>query len=390
MLMGSLSISNKVAMMLLASMLLVSCSTVPGMQIHESGLNERSVEEVEAAKVDLLPITAALVIQQMNAESAKPDMPLLPVDDSSYVYRIKAQDILQITVWDHPELTIPEGQFRAAADSGTLVHTDGTIFYPYVGVLEVSGLTLPEIRARLTKRLAEYIEKPQLEVRVAVFRSQKVYVTGEVMKPGEVPLTDKPMHVLDAVNAAGGVTSLKGDQNRVEADLQHVQLTRDGKSYLVDLMSVLKDGSVAQNYLLQDGDLLHVPDNLSNKVFVLGEVKSPKALLIHKGYMTLAEALGNVGGVDMTSANSSRIYVIRSGAETGPAQGREFVFSAKPAIYKLDASSPDALILADQFRMKPRDVVFVSTAPVVVWGRVMNQLQSTIQAIYLGRIANIY
>ena len=387
MLMGNLSMSNKVIMLLLASMLLASCSIAPGMRMHESGLNEQSVEESEAAKVDLLPITASLVVQQMNAEAAKPDTPLLPIDDSTYVYRIKAQDVLQITVWDHPELTIPEGQFRAAADSGTLVHTDGTIFYPYVGVVEVSGLTLQEIRTRLTKRLSEYIEKPQLEVRVAVFRSQKVYVTGEVMQPGEVALTDKPMHVLDAVNAAGGVTSLKGDENQVEADLQHVQLTRDGQSYLVDLMSVLKDGDVAQNYLLQDGDLLHVPDNLSNKVFVLGEVKNPKALLIHKGYMTLAEALGNVGGVDMTSANPSRIYVIRSGAEPGPAQGREFVFSAKPAIYRLNASSPDALILADQFRMKPRDVVFVSTAPVVAWGRVINQLQSTIQAIYLTRIS---
>jgi polysaccharide export outer membrane protein len=388
--MGNLRMSNKVIMLLLASLLLASCSLAPGMRMHESGLNEQSVEEAEAARIDLLPITAGLVIQQMNAEPAKPDTPALPIDDSSYVYRVKAQDILQITVWDHPELTIPEGQFRAAADSGTLVHTDGTIFYPYVGVLEVADLTLQEIRARLTRKLAEYVEKPQLEVRVAVFRSQKVYVTGEVMKPGAVALTDEPMHVLDAVNAAGGVVSLKSAEGGVEADLEHVQLTRDGQSYMVDLMSVLRDGDVGQNYLLQDGDLLHVPDNMKNKVFVLGEVKNPSALLIHKGYMTLAEALGDVGGVDMASANPSRIYVIRSGAEPGPAQGRDFVFSAKAAIYKLDASSPDALILADQFRLKPRDVVFVSTAPVVAWGRVINQLQSTIQAIYLGRVAKIY
>lgn len=380
---------NRVLFSLLP-LILASCAVAPGMYVSGSQLNEKPAPEVEAPQVDLVPITAGLVVQQAGEAVEVSSAPTLSSDDSGYLYRVKAQDVLQITVWDHPELTIPEGQFRAASDSGTLVHQDGTIFYPYAGVLKVAGLTLQEIRTLLTRHLGEYIEKPQLEVRVAAFRSQKVYVTGEVLKPGAVPLTDEPLHVLDAVSAAGGAISAQSSQNGLEADLENVQLTRGGETHLVDLRRVLKDGDIAQNYLLQDGDVLHVPDNLKNKVFVLGEVKNPQALLIHQGFMTLAEALGDVGGVDMTSANASRIYVIRSGAETGTLQGREFVFSSRPVIYQLDASSADALILADQFRMKPRDVVFVSTAPVVVWGRIINQLQSTIQAIYLGRVAKIY
>jgi len=381
---------SRALVLLLVSVWLTSCSLAPGMRMNESNLDEREVAESKAPVIELVPITATLVAQQMQAAPQQEAAATLPVDDSAYEYHVKPQDVLQIVVWDHPELTIPEGQYRSSAETGTLVHSDGSIFFPYVGVVQVSGLTLKEIRELLTKRIADYVEKPQLDVRVAAFRSQKVYVTGQVNKPGEVPITDTPLHVLDAINAVGGVHESVSGTEINEADLEHVRVTRNGQSYLVNLNRLLRGGDVDQNFLLQDGDVVHVADNLPNKVFVLGEVNKPGAMMIHKGYLTLAEALGDVGGVDMASANPSQIYVIRSGAEQEISQEKGFAFTAKPAVYRLDASSPDAFILADQFRLKPRDVVFVSTAPVVAWGRVINQLQSTIQAIYLGRVAKIY
>jgi len=389
--MGKDCMSKIALMLMLASTLLASCSLAPGMRMNESGLNEQKAAEEKAPEIDLVPITATLVAQQMQAAAPRSEAAAtLPVDDSTYEYHVKPQDVLQIVVWDHPELTIPEGQYRSSAETGTLVHSDGSIFFPYVGEVEVVNKTLKEIRQLLTKRIADYVEKPQLDVRVAAFRSQKVYVTGQVNKPGEVSITDSPLHVLDAINAVGGVRERVSSTEINEADLEHVRVTRGGNSYLVDLQRMLQGGDVTQNYLLQDGDVVHVADNLPNKVFVLGEVKNPGAMMIHKGYLTLAEALGDVGGVDMASANPSQIYVIRSGAEQDESKESGFTFSAKPAVYRLDGSSPDAFILADQFRLKPRDVVFVSTAPIVTWGRVINQLQSTIQAIYLGRVAKIY
>ena len=92
--------------------------------------------------------------------------------------------MLTIPVWDHPEFTTPVGQCRSANESGTLVNEDGTIFYPYVGVLRVSGMRLAEIRNLITTRLAKYIEKVQLDVRVNAFRSKRVYVVGEVKTLG--------------------------------------------------------------------------------------------------------------------------------------------------------------------------------------------------------------
>ena len=91
--------------------------------------------------------------------------------------------MLQIIVWDHPELTIPAGQFRDAETSGQQVGEDGYLFYPYVGMVKAAGMNVAALRDTLTERLSKYIQNPQLDVRVVGFRSKRVYVVGEVNSP---------------------------------------------------------------------------------------------------------------------------------------------------------------------------------------------------------------
>lgn len=356
------------------------CSYYPGMasdRIAGDGSPTGAQGEAEGAVPEpkVIPITAGLTrtLRQQEAETlAQRQDHAAPLrQQGPYRYRVGVGDILSVTVWDHPELTIPAGEYRSAESAGYLVGPDSTIFFPYIGKTTAAGKTVDELRQALTRGLKTYIERPQVDVRVAAHRSQKVYVTGEVgAKPntatggvtqsGILPVTDVPLTALEAINQAGGPTP--------EADLHRVILTRQSNTYTLDLQGLYETGVIDRNWVLQDGDLLYVSDRNLNKVFVFGEVKQPAGFLMVKGRMSLAEALGEAKGIDQATANAAKVYVIRN---TG----------SGPEIYRLDASSADAMLLANHFAMRPRDVVYVAATELTRWNRFIQQVLPTIRTI---------
>ncbi|MDQ6961725.1 MAG: polysaccharide biosynthesis/export family protein [Mariprofundaceae bacterium] len=326
------------------------------------------------------------LIAKISDQLSKPSLKYidtgLSIDISQYQYIVAPQDIMQITVWDHPELTIPAGQFRTAADTGNLVQADGTIFYPYIGQFHVAGKSMNEIRVGLTKRLESYVESPQVDVRVAAFRGRSVYVTGQVNKPSRLPVSDIPLNVIKALTMVGG--TLKS------ADLQHVSLTRSGKTYWLNLQALYERGDPRANVLLKDGDMLTVLDNNLNKVFVLGEVAKPASLLIQNGRMSLAEAIADSSGFGPMS-NAGQVYVIR-----GTPRARElddieitersplnhFTTKVDLEIYHLDASLADALLLGDHFPLQARDVVYVAPTELSRFSRVFKNIADVVNASF--------
>jgi len=372
---------------------LSACTLIPGQHIRAFS-TESSVEmpvteanETVLKKLNIQTINAQLIIDlenDINTRSLGPDnvanhyfdyrigsnrIKGTPDKETYNQYRVGPRDILNITVWGHPELTIPAGEFRSAEAAGNVVGEDGTFFYPFAGVIRAAGRTVEEIREELTQKLSKYIERVQLDVRVAGYRSQRVYVVGEVAQPGIHLVKDIPLTVLEAINSAGGV--------KPEADLRNITLTRNDKTYSINLLSLYEGGDIKQNVLLKHGDVLNVPDNQLNKVFVLGETTMgrgfgvrPRSVMMNKARMTLTEALTEGGGFDQETSDAARVFVFRSAL-------------GKSAIYHLDAKSPDALILADRFPLQPRDVVFVDRAEGIRWNQIIAQITPTVQLLNL-------
>jgi polysaccharide export outer membrane protein len=343
------------------------------MRMKEGAAVSRGRETTKDDEFDVRDITPDL-LKKLAMEPPPPrTADPLAAEAVNYEYRIAPYDVVIVTVWDHPELTTPTGQFRSPEENGNRVTAEGTIFYPYVGVVQVAGKTVTELRKILADRLHRVIANPQVDVRVAAYRGRRAQVTGEVIQPSTIPITDVPLRVQDAIAAARGFTP--------EADWANVTLSRDGRTYRPNLQALYENGDLSQNWLLKDGDVINVGDRSHNKVFVVGEVRQQTARVMVKGRMTLAEALygtaapgapneaGGQAGLEPQVSNPGKIYVIRGD------------FNA-PNIYKLDASSADAMLLATAFQMKPRDVVYVSTYAVVRWARIMNQIVPTVNSLW--------
>jgi polysaccharide export outer membrane protein len=218
----------------------------PGMKMQEPAeLPGGPVVRVQPLTLDLLnrmDVAREQQVRQVAEEFA--------VRPQGYV--IGEGDVLQIIVWDHPELTTPAGQFRDAETSGQQVGEDGYLYYPYVGMIKAAGMNIPAIRDVLTQRLSKYIADPQLDVRVVGFRSKRVYVVGEVAKPGVLPINDVPLTIADAISLSGGLTPT--------AHKSGVNVSRSGKVYEIDLKALYDHADSSQNLMLQHGDIVNVLD----------------------------------------------------------------------------------------------------------------------------------
>jgi len=279
---------------------------------------------------------------------------------ATWTYRVAPGDILSVLVYNHPELTMPAGPERSAAETGFRVQSDGTFFYPFVGQVQAAGLAPEQIRANLMRGLADYIADPQLEVRVAAFNSQAINITGAVGLPQRLPVTTVPMRLLDAVNAAGGLDP--------EADPKRVMIQRDGKLYKVDLHGFLQQGLAANNPMLGSGDLVYVPARISEEVFILGEVGNNGAIDLDREPLSLTQALARQGGLDELRADARGIFVFRGDVQ-------------EMTVFQLSVESPTGFLLGTHFNLAPGDVVYVTRSPRQRWNDTIKGLLPTVGAV---------
>lgn len=287
-------------------------------------------------------------------------------------YTIGSGDVVGIIVYDHPELLPNAGAVIAQqADPtgvtvapGFIVSASGDIAFPYIGRTRLAGLTEIEASDLISRQISSFIREPQVTVRIQAFRSQRVYVDGEVRLPGIQIFTDIPMTMAEAISRAGGITQL--------GDRSNVTLTRSGATTLVSLPQLQALGLDAGGIPLRSGDLLNIRSRDERRVYVMGEVVRPSALQMRNGRLSLNEAIGDAGGVSLISSQPGQIYVIRSAPEEAD------------SIFHLDARNPAAFALAERFELTPRDVVYVDSVPLVQWNRVVSLILPAAQVVNLG------
>ena len=311
----------------------------------------------DSSQVQLVTITPQLLTTNnpVALSAAIPDVLLTYKPEP---YRIGAGDTLYITVWDHPELTSPAGIQQQTVANGRLVRSDGTLFYPYIGAVKVGGMTIEQLRQAITGKLATFVKDPQVDVNVVGYNSQHVLIQGAFMKTDPQSITAVPLTLWEALGTA--------TINTNQANITDLILSRDGRDYHLDLAALNDAKGIAGDIYLKNGDRLYLPYNDTREVYVMGEVIRPMAVNFGTAdAFSLTQALGRVGGLNPLTASGKEVYVIR---------GANDVENAPAKVFQLDARSPSAFALGDQFRIKAGDVVFVGPAGITRWNRVLSQL----------------
>lgn len=299
-------------------------------------------------------------------------------------YLVGAGDVLEVSVWEAP----PAALFGAAVVDARvgltttrqttfpeqIVNIDGVINVPFAGTVPVAGKTPQQIEADLVQRLKGKANQPQVLVRVIRNATSNVTVVGEVVASTRMPLTAKGERLLDAVAAAGGVRQPVGKIT--------IQLSRGGKVMAMPLDSVIQ--APKQNVYLQPGDVvtaLFQPLSFT----ALGASGRNEELNFEAQGITLAQALGRMAGVRDALADARGVFIFRFeeplvigvASENPPLTSDGKV----PVIYRVDLKDPRAFLVAQNFPMKNKDVVYVANAPAAELQKFLNILTSSLFSV---------
>jgi polysaccharide biosynthesis/export protein len=218
-------------------------------------------------------------------------------------YVVGPQDVLTITSYDQADLS---GKFALEAD--------GTFTYPMIGRVKAGGLTLRGVEGAIKKQLIDdgYFKNPQITVAVDTYKSQRVFVVGEVRTPGTYPLSGNTNLVEALARAGSTLPGASGDAIIVHAGEDAAGPTLPTQTDAADIVRVnlreLENGAFELNALLRDGDTIFVPR--AQAVYVFGQVKNPGAYNLQQQSTTVLQALSLAGGVT-DRGSTSRIKIIR-------------------------------------------------------------------------------
>lgn len=278
-------------------------------------------------------------------------------------YRVGPGDRLLVAVYGHPELSLAPYSstgMQGSSSSGLVVDNDGTIQFPLVGTVNVSGKSSAELKQFLERELAVYLKDPKVTVQVSFNGSVRYYLLGQFQSPG-LKYSDRPLRLLEALSLAGSV--------RMEnASLRSAYLARGGKRLPVNFAKLIREGDLSQNIKLVSGDIVLIPDTQNEKAFVFGNNRGG-IVSFANGQLSLLQALAAIGfgPREMTQSDLSDVRVIRSEGDRGE-------------LFIVDA---DRILDGDAapFQLAPGDIVYVPVTGITSWNEALSQLLPTLQTV---------
>ncbi len=215
-------------------------------------------------------------------------------------YRIGSGDVLRISVYQNPDLTLE-----------TRVAESGLVSFPLLGNVRIGGLSVTQAEKLIADGLknGNFVKQPQVTIVLVQVRGNQASVLGQVNRPGRFPLEVANMRLTDVLAMAGGVAP-------VGADTVVVVGTRDGQAFRqeLDLPSLFSAQGRDRDIVIQNGDAIWV--DRAPTVYIYGEVQRPGALRLDRG-MTVMQALATGGGLTQRGTEKG-LRVYRKGTDGKP------------------------------------------------------------------------
>ncbi|MES2657372.1 MAG: hypothetical protein V4689_02080 [Verrucomicrobiota bacterium] len=269
------------------------------------------------------------------------------IKGGGYSDKVRSRDSLRFIITDLTEQS-PFYTRGEPYEFGPIeVPDDGRITIPYAGEIQVMNESLSKISASLNEKLKPISNTAQASVGRSNRIPRTANVIGEVKDPGPVPLERSNISSLDLLAASGG-----------PVDAEHLfkyTLRRNARDYVFDFQ-----GFRQRSFLVEEGDLLSVTTDMSNRFYVMGAINKPTTVPFPVPAPTLADALGSATGLDVKTSDPSGVFIFRKG---NPDQ-----------VFTVNLKDPASVFLTQRFAIRGEDLVYVTEAPLARWNRLIAQL----------------
>ncbi len=270
-------------------------------------------------------------------------------------YKITPGDQFDITVYEHPELTVRQ----------IIVTPDGFVSAPLIGPVKIGGLSLVEATEALKKQISQYIRKPLVSLIPIRINGYNFTIVGRVNVPGCYPISIGNTRLIDAVAMARGLSEGLFHGDTVElADLENAYISRDGRLLPVNFQKALLRGDPLHNIPLKNGDYIYIPSVMNSTVALLGQVGKPTDVGFKEG-MTVLQALPYGGGLRET--HSDEIKVIRGGLKN-------------PVVYTVNVTKMQEGKIMD-FPLQANDIVYVPADGISDWNVIVRKILPSLQGL---------